>query len=345
MIRLGIRVLVPLWSLIVIGCSIASEDIDGSGRISGSTSIDNPVAEVLSPIAFKSVKARTGLELWLYEVDTPQEKFATTTIDSAGDFTFENLPYGDYDIMTMDNSMGSLYRHISLTPGNNQYVVESLGFYSLREKRIKVNDGSVSGAYFYDVSLASEGDGIYSVLFPELPPSQSIVHSPEIHLTRDSDSSTTIVYDGMEARFNGDVDMLPLVNHCTLLPGYDIPSESVGVKTVSESIDGTYYIAVEYGEGSAPESYIGYGNAFGFTFEKRTSNELDAGVDAQKYSFDLLEFDYEYVKNCCTEENGVFYSNGRVITEADTTAVVFVDVTKELMLDLGFDCWDRMIVE
>ncbi|MGL1937071.1 MAG: hypothetical protein OCD01_18735 [Fibrobacterales bacterium] len=345
MIRLSVMAIGLLWFLSVTGCSLASDEIDGKGSISGSTSIDNPVAEVVTPIAFKREESQSGMELWLYETDTPRVKFASTTIDSLGRFVFDDIPYGEYDIMTMRDSIGALYRHIELMPSNAHYVIDTLNFYPLLINRIKVGDSTVVEAYFYDITLEVDDDGLYIATFPKLPSSQSIVHSQEVHLVTQNGSSSKAVYDGLNDSFSGGVEMVPVINQCTLLPGYTNTSETILVKALSKTLAGDYYIVIEGATLTGDDGYVGYGDNTGFSFEPILSTQSNFDEFSHSVLFDSVEFKYEYARDCCTEESRAFYSAGRVITQADTTVVEFVDITEEQMMGLGFDCWDRMVVK
>ncbi len=190
--------LIPI--LFCFGCTITDEFTSEpeSGTITGGTIIPNTTALLrvsLNDDSPNSQSSRLAINtvLTLYNSVNTSEVFAVTTIDSAGGFTFADVPFGTYDIVSTSNGFGALFQNITLTSNAPEYYVESLEYYSLVSMYIYTGDRNIQTIAYYSELL--EKDSTKQYVFDAIDFPSSMVNVPVQKLNvRESNIDTMVDY-------------------------------------------------------------------------------------------------------------------------------------------------------
>ncbi|MGL1902507.1 MAG: hypothetical protein OCC49_10250 [Fibrobacterales bacterium] len=334
------QVVMLCFVLMILQCSL-SDIIDTSpGSIGGSTAIDNPgTAEVPDdPLV--------GRELGLYPGNTPQERFDVATVEADGSFLFTHVPLGNYDIFAMDSTGGTLYRSIVLSKKAPDYTIVALPFYPVTEGVLSVQDSSVKEVYLYDHPFTPVDSLQFAYRVLDIVSASRIEDRQEIQMVTPSGvqrvpfKGSAIITTPKVPETVSEDNPEQNPDHCPLLKAVQKDS-TVAISSLFQSDPGNVYLHV------IPTDTVVYGTlisvkkdstSFGYSIVRQKDETQDSGI---AYSFDYLvngeEQFFSYTEVCCLED-ALYKTEGALIAGADTTAVAFIEPTKEVLGALGFDC-------
>ncbi len=176
--KCAILITYSILTLLVTQCTIMEESITPDGSISGGTVVTT-VAAAKTGVASLNT---TPMEIQLFKSSDKSVVVASTELDSQGNFRFSGLALDEYDIVSKDTLVGTLYRNITLTAAQPDYRIDSLIFYPLKEVLIVTGSMDVQSISFYTESLESNTHGDYLFDAIDYPDTSLDTHLQELQV-------------------------------------------------------------------------------------------------------------------------------------------------------------------
>ncbi len=147
-------------------CTLTTDPTtDGNGSITGGTLIDNPVVATLVTKKSTDSNAVISTELLvtleLYLTSDPSTVMHTIIIEIGNDFSFTNIPYGTYDIVSKASLHGALFKNILINASQPEYHIDSLYFYDKTPITIEIGERYIESIAFYNEPLPTDTSGDY----------------------------------------------------------------------------------------------------------------------------------------------------------------------------------------
>ncbi len=326
------------WISVLLHCSLPGTGSEYNGKISGSTSIDNPVAEVVfkTSLATNSVDPKFGEELWLYSSANQLKKLATTTIKDDGIFEFSDVPFGSYDVVAKGDGHGALIRSITVSEVSPHYHIETLPYYSLKQIILSVADAGIQTIQYYDELLTVDSNGFFYFDALDRPESIEVgqreplvaVQGLQRHTMEVDEAGALVGMSGAKA----------VANYCSELPSL------LGITMVSKlgkRTSGDYiFLASANDLNSANDTYI-----FLVTQNDIEKIQIDMyGGDDVYYHHD---FEYQGVTQRYRSAIGCCTTGDMVAIEIDGAVedIEYIELSNSVMTALGFPCWESFDVQ
>ncbi len=326
-----------LWISVLFHCSLPGTDSEYNGKISGSTSIDNPVAEVVLKVslATATVDPKVGEEVWLYRSTDQSIKIATTVIAEDGTFEFSDVPFGTYDVVAQTDDHGALIRAITVTEQSPHYQIQSLPYYSFKQIIVSVDDPTIKTILYYDIVLTVDSNGYFYFDALDRPENLEVeqreplivVQGIQQHTIEIDETGGVIGLNGAHA----------VADFCSELPS---AQGTTMVSLLGKRTSGDYiFLASAIDLNATEETYI-------FLVSQNAIEKIPVDM----YGYDNVYYRhhyeyqgdsprYRYAEGCCTSDNMLGIEIDGTVENVES-----VEFSDAVMTGLGFPCWDSFDV-
>jgi hypothetical protein len=156
--------------LIFISCGTIVDDSKGiqnqKGSISGGTVVTNSVSARLQVSATSS---NLPDSIYLYKSENTRLMIQAIAFDGQGNFLFEDLDYGTYDIMSNDGKFGALFRTITISENTPKYNIPVLHFHPVSQILISNRVKDFLSIYFFERELIANASGTLTYPYINFP--------------------------------------------------------------------------------------------------------------------------------------------------------------------------------
>lgn len=185
--------------LIFISCGTIVDDSKGiqnqKGSISGGTVVTNSVSARLQVSATSS---NLPDSIYLYKSENTRLMIQAIAFDGQGNFLFEDLDYGTYDIMSNDGKFGALFRTITISENTPKYNIPVLHFHPVSQIPISNRVKDFLSIYFFERELIVNASGTLTYPYINFP-SNSKENQQTLNIIQSEGSAQTFnvkVYSG-----------------------------------------------------------------------------------------------------------------------------------------------------